>query len=277
MRSPRRDRTAGSVPGLRAALARAEEAGQRQDALLGHLTDAFRTPLAAILGSAAILQDETPEPLHDFTRAIAQSGSRMLHRLDGVVELAHLHAGLVVPVPKPTCAALHARAALAERTAQAQQKGVALVFEGPSSLAPFAFDAGLLRRLLDRVLDNAVTFTEAGSVTLALHVRPDGIAFEVSDTGIGMDAALLRRLGTPFEQASWGLTRSHEGAGLGLAVAHGLAALLGTALSVESTPGEGTRVRFVLPVPAPAVALPPAAPARPAAAPTRAAPARVRA
>lgn len=244
--------------GLRAALDRAEEAGRLKDAILQNLSHEFRTPLAAILGSAAILQDETPESLHDFTRAIAQGSTRLLHLLDGVMELAHLHAGLIVAVPKPDCAARHARAALAEQQARAAEKGLALVYDGPPA-APFTFDASLLRRLLGHLLGNAVKFTEAGSVTLALDARAEGgLAFEVSDTGIGMDEVFLRRIGTPFEQASSGLTRSHEGAGVGLAVAQGLAALLGTALSVESLPGEGTRVRFVLPVPVGAVEASPA-------------------
>lgn len=99
------------------------------------------------------------------------------------------------------------------------------------------------------LLSNAIKFTPAGGrVTLAL-VRDGGmIDLSVSDTGIGIAAADLPRLGDPFFQAKSSYDRGHDGTGLGLSVVRGLVGLHGGTLTIESAPGIGTRVGVRLPV-----------------------------
>ena len=95
----------------------------------------------------------------------------------------------------------------------------------------------------------AVKFTpEGGRVTIRGFMSGLGVAFQVSDTGIGISSEDLPRLGRPFEQIESQHSKSHQGSGLGLALSKSLIELHGGTLSIDSRLGEGTTVSFVLPI-----------------------------
>jgi signal transduction histidine kinase len=111
-----------------------------------------------------------------------------------------------------------------------------------------ALDAGGLHDVLRQLLDNAVTFTEAGgTVAVRLRKAGDEVVLGVADTGIGMDPGRVPALFEPFRQASTGLNRSHEGCGLGLAIVQGWVEAMGGLVGVETAQGEGTTVTVPLP------------------------------
>ena len=107
-------------------------------------------------------------------------------------------------------------------------------------------DAASVARVLDYLLDNAVKVTEEGEVVLSVKPQGDQVIFRVRDTGVGIGAKFLPQLFAAFTQESTGLTRSHEGVGIGLTVAQRLTELLGGSISVESEKGKGSvfAVRF---------------------------------
>jgi CheY-like chemotaxis protein len=110
-------------------------------------------------------------------------------------------------------------------------------------------DPDRLAALLDNYLDNAVKFTEAGTVSLEGRVLADGprdvlLRFDVRDTGIGIPTERQARLFKPFEQADNSYTRPYGGAGLGLAINRRLARLLGGDVGMESMPGRGSTFWF---------------------------------
>jgi signal transduction histidine kinase len=84
-------------------------------------------------------------------------------------------------------------------------------------------------------------------VSLSIEHTDDTVALVVTDTGIGIDVAALKLLGEPFQQADASIGRKFGGSGLGLAISRKLLALHGGTLTIESTPGQGTTVRAVLP------------------------------
>ena len=105
-----------------------------------------------------------------------------------------------------------------------------------------------LYQVLQNLVGNAVKFTAVGEVRL--RVAPAGadhLAFEVEDTGPGMDAAMRRRVFEPFEQGDADTGRRHGGSGLGLSIARDLVLLLGGELTLQTSPGQGCRFRFVIP------------------------------
>ncbi len=145
--------------------------------------------------------------------------------------------------------------------ARAETKGLAAEVTVADNLPDrLVGDAVRLRAVLENLIDNAVKFTERGAVRLAVgagrarrgHVR---LVFTVTDGGIGLKAAEIKRLFRPFAQANADIARRYGGAGLGLAVVKALAKLMGGDLTVTSTHGRGSSFRFsaVLPV-APAAA-----------------------
>lgn len=111
-------------------------------------------------------------------------------------------------------------------------------------------DRRALKQVVLNLLSNAIKFLPpaGGRVTLAVVRDGDTIDLSVSDTGIGVAAADLPRLGDPFFQAKSAYDRTHEGTGLGLSVVRGLVGLHGGRLTIESAPGVGTRVSVRLPV-----------------------------
>jgi CheY-like chemotaxis protein len=116
-------------------------------------------------------------------------------------------------------------------------------------------DAARLRAALENLIDNAVKFTERGAVRLEVHAARGArgkikLLFTVTDSGIGLTRAEIKRLFRPFTQANAEIARRYGGSGLGLAVVKSLAKLMGGDLTVTSTPGRGAsfRLAIVLPV-----------------------------
>jgi len=125
-------------------------------------------------------------------------------------------------------------------------------------------DATQLRQVLLNLLGNAIKFTDAGEVRLTARVigsiDDPRVAFEIRDTGIGMAPHVLARLFQPFTQGDASSSRRFGGTGLGLAICERLVDLMGGRITVDSTPGEGSTFRVVLPLP---LAKAPPAPAEP--------------
>jgi len=160
-------------------------------------------------------------------------------------------------------------------TARAETKGLAVDVTVADDLPEMLIgDAARLRAAIENLIDNAVKFTERGAVRLEARATPAGrgktkLLFTVTDSGIGLTRAEIKRLFRPFTQANAEIARRYGGAGLGLAVVKSLAKLMGGDLNVTSTAGRGSTFRLsaVLPI---ATADAPGAPrAQPLAAPAR--------
>jgi CheY-like chemotaxis protein len=159
-------------------------------------------------------------------------------------------------------------------TTRAQTKGLAAEVSIADDLPEMLVgDPVRLRAALENLLDNAVKFTERGAVRLEARAAPAArgrqkLVVAVTDSGIGLTRAEIKRLFRPFAQASAEIARHYGGSGLGLAIVKHLAKLMGGDLTVTSTPGRGSSFRFsaVLPIAAAASAASPSeepAPARP--------------
>jgi two-component system cell cycle sensor histidine kinase PleC len=110
-------------------------------------------------------------------------------------------------------------------------------------------DREAIRQILFNLVSNAVKFTpEGGVVRIEAGRRTDGVMLIVEDTGIGIPADALDKLGRPFEQVQSPLTRTHKGSGLGLAIARSLVALHGGSMDIASEEGIGTRVTVLFPL-----------------------------
>jgi cell cycle sensor histidine kinase DivJ len=110
-------------------------------------------------------------------------------------------------------------------------------------------DKRAFRQILINLLSNAVKFTDRGGrVTVIARAEPGVLVVAVEDSGVGISAEDLRRVGQPFFQARAAYDRRHDGTGLGLSIVRGLVALHGGKLEIASRPGEGTRVTVRLPL-----------------------------
>jgi PAS domain S-box-containing protein len=226
---------------LIAAREAAEELARVKSAFLANMSHEIRTPLTGILGYAGLLAEEVEGEQREFVEFIERSGRRLLDTLNSVLELARLEASGVEPRLEWLDVAAEARQAVRLLAPLAESKGLALVLEVPEAPVVACLDRVCLGRILTNLIGNAIKFTDEGRVHVAVEAGDAGVAVRVCDTGCGIAAAFLPHLFDEFKQESEGHARSHEGAGLGLAITKRLTDLLGGAIAVESTrPGGST-------------------------------------
>jgi cell cycle sensor histidine kinase DivJ len=131
----------------------------------------------------------------------------------------------------------------------AERRGVSLIVDVAPGIPELPADKRACKQMLLNVISNAIKFTDPGGwVRVSAHATNDGVAFVVTDNGIGIAEADLPKLGNPFVQANNSYDRSYDGAGLGLSVVKGLARLHGGKLELTSTLGEGTIATIELPL-----------------------------
>jgi len=249
---------------LRRAKETAEEASELKSAFLANMSHEIRTPLTSIIGFAEAIGERGPnapspggngQEVPHFASLIEKSGRRLLETLNSVLDFSQLEAGSMSLTPhqvdvneqiEETLELFHTRAADAD---------VELNMTLPDAPLYAYADPEALRRVLRNLVSNAVKFTDAGgSITIRAAQTTSGIQLEVEDTGIGIDPEFIPHLFDAFEQESTGSKRTHEGSGLGLAVAKRLVNLMHGSIDVDTTKGEGTCFTVQLPQEAPATA-----------------------
>jgi signal transduction histidine kinase len=216
----------------------------------------LRTPLTAMIGYAETIADEasgrTGRLVPDFAQSIAQGGRRLLSTLDGVLTLAKLEAGEMELAPDPVDPAAVLQQVADEMRPQAQEQAVTLEVEPDDAGIRVSASVEGMQIVLRQLVSNAIKFTEAGG-TVRLRVRSaheEGV-LEVEDTGIGMKPDAVPTLFQPFRQASEGLQREYEGAGVGLAVVQRAVDQMGGSIQVKTALGAGACFAVHLPRAAP--------------------------
>jgi PAS domain S-box-containing protein len=250
---------------LVAAKEQAEEMNRLKTAFLANMSHEIRTPLTSILGFADLLHGELDGPQAELMALIRQSGRRLERTLTSVLDLAQLESQSVEVRAEAVDLAAEVREAVALFRREAKAKGIALEADLPGGSVPAALDQGAVQRILANLISNAVKFTEEGQVRVRL--RADERAGEqraviaVEDTGIGIEPEQAEGIFEAFRQESEGYSRDYEGVGLGLHITRRLVKLLGGAIELESTEGEGSVFTVTLPraVPDPGAADPSAA------------------
>lgn len=221
---------------------------------LTNIKHEIRTPMNVIQGFCQLLQVEIEEePSRSYLVSILESGNVLMKTLEDILELSKLESGDI----ELSFQCFDPRSLLNEvgqtATAKAREKNIALVTAICPDLPPLIFDELSLKQILSKLLDNAIEFTEQGTVTIeadCLEIEPDRaieLTISVRDTGIGIAEADRARIFEPFSQADSGLTRQHGGVGCGLAIARRLTECLGGRLELESEEGKGSLFRLVFP------------------------------
>ena len=245
-----RDRTAElaeKVEQLRVSEQRAQAASHAKSAFLANMSHELRTPLNGILGFAQLMMRRSNRDAEDHHRlgVIVNSGEHLLNLINEVLSLSKIEAGRLTIEQGRFDLRTVIREVENVLRFRAEEKGLKFTTVIDESQLPEAVmgDQLRLRQILLNLLGNAVKFTDRGGVTFRLRWRGGRARFEVEDTGPGIASDELASLFQPFVQSATG-HRSKEGTGLGLALSRDLAQLMEGDITVESTPGVGSR--FVL-------------------------------
>lgn len=240
---------------LREVNAALESASRAKDSFLASMSHELRTPLNAIIGFTGTLLMQLPGPLtgeQERQLEIVQSSARhLLSLINDILDLAKIESGKIELTLESISATEVVDEVSSSLAALAAEKRLDFTTHVTDNGNPITTDRRALSQILLNLTNNALKYTEAGSVRIDVsatsHNERSAVAFSVSDTGIGIKPEDQERLFKAFEQLDLSSTRRYEGTGLGLYLCRNLASLLGGELTVTSQFGKGSTFTFTLP------------------------------
>lgn len=238
---------------LRESKEAAEKANIAKSDFLANMSHEMRTPLNGVIGSLSLIEEErVGEQTAELVKAAERSAETLLTLIDDLLDLSRIEAGEIDlefsvfdPVELSTFV-------LEVFKPLAKEKEISLSTEVRTKGAFVKSDVGKIRQILTNLVGNALKFTQRGAVAVNIDVESgeaqDKLVVEVRDTGIGISKQDQGVLFDRFKQADSSLSKSHGGAGLGLAICRQLSEIMEGSISVSSAPGVGSTFKFTVPV-----------------------------
>ena len=228
-----------------------EQAGILKSAFIANMSHEIRTPLNAILGMSSLLEKSLiGTEYSDKIDSIIKSGSHLLGVINDILDMSKIEAGKVeISVDKVDLASIPHNV-FSQVSIMANEKSLSLISTVDERIPKIVLaDSLKVTQCLLNYMNNAIKFTQSGSITLSISVEEEvdhtvRCRFDVIDTGIGIAPNILPRLFSAFEQADGSITRKFGGTGLGLAITKNLAKLMGGDAGAESSLGQGSRFWF---------------------------------
>ena len=245
-------RTTELVEATRAA----ESASRAKSAFLANMSHELRTPMTGVIGMIDLARRRMVDPVGlDQLDKARLSADRLLGVLNDILDISKIEAQRMVLEDLPLQLGQSVDNVVGVLADKAAQKGLKLTVDLPADLGTLALNGDPLRlgQILFNLVGNAVKFTEQGAVTVRVRKLGDSaeevqVRFEVSDTGIGIDAESQTHLFQSFEQVDNSMSRRFGGTGLGLAISKRLVQMMGGEIGVESAPSAGSTFWFVIPL-----------------------------
>ena len=231
-----------------------EKSNRIKDEFLGVISHELRTPLNIIMNCAeafnmGIFGDITQEHAKG-TEKIRVQASHLLSLINSILEITKIESGRMAINAEPINLDELIRDLESDYAMTSKEKNLAINWQIPADLTNFVTDRMKLRQVAINLVNNAIKFTDQGSVDISFRSVPDEpfIEFSVSDTGIGMAEEFLPHIFDKFNQIDSATTRNYSGAGLGLYLVKNFVGILGGSVSVYSKLGEGTTFTVRLPI-----------------------------
>lgn len=243
---------------LERAKIKAEESDMLKTAFLANMSHEIRTPMNAIIGFSSLLQEDnlTPDERHEYINQINTNGDSLLNLINDIIDISKIESGqLKVEIETvDICKILAELKQSSEENIARRGKShdIKIHLETPQNkLVWIDTDPFRFRQLCTNLIDNAIKFTNSGSITIGMRPILSNtnqlIEFYVKDTGIGIPQSKQQTIFERFRQIEESYTRNYGGTGLGLAICQNIVALLGGDIGVRSEENMGSEFYFTLP------------------------------
>ncbi len=229
-------------------------ASQAKSEFLAMISHEIRTPMNGVMGMLQLMQGTSLDTLQrDLLSTAHESSAMLLNMLNTILDFSKVTTGRLDldPVEFDPCELVESVTHPLQFVAN--ERGIELGYIcTPGMPRIVCGDVLRIRQVLTNLLNNSLKFTEKGVITVSVTTRNTGademrLLFVVADTGIGIDPEAQTRIFNAFEQADSSTTRRYGGSGLGLALCKQLVELMDGEISVESSPGHGSRFSFEIP------------------------------
>lgn len=240
-----------SILELHKAFAKAEAGDKLKTAFINNISHEIRTPLNGILGftEMTLNPDSTREDNELFYSIIKKSSKRLLNTITSYMDISMLVSETMEISRRPANLDKLIQEIYTDFFESTGAKGIELKLLKPELLEPLIVNTDIekLRKIINHLLDNALKFTQKGTISFGYDIKDTEFEFTVSDTGTGIKSEALNVIFEAFMQADVSSTRGYEGSGLGLTIVKGLVKLLGGSLRVDTERGKGSTFYFTLP------------------------------
>jgi len=227
-----------------------ERANQAKSVFLANMSHELRTPLNGVIAIGDRLAEESdPERRRELAALVTSSGRLLEQVLGDILDVSKIEAGQFQLTPAPFDLATLVGGVAELHRASAQAKALDFRWSiQPGASGSYLGDAGRISQILNNLLANAVKFTVMGEVALSVESTAEGLSFIVSDTGVGFDDTVRRRLFKRFVQADQSITRQFGGTGLGLSICAALVEMMGGRIDARAVLGRGAIFQVDLPL-----------------------------
>lgn len=230
---------------------KAEESDKMKTAFINNISHEIRTPLNSILGFGQLLTEMelSCEEREEYFKCIDQSSRRLLNTITDYMDIASIVSKTIVVNRNEFTLEPFFKSVIEDSGKLCANNQVNFIVDIPAETTGFTInsDIEILKKILNKLIDNAIKFTKKGNITCGYVVKSGGVEFYVRDTGCGIYKEKLELIFDLFTQENSSNTRGYEGSGLGLSIAKGLVALLGGQINATSLKGMGSEFTFTIP------------------------------
>lgn len=227
-----------------------EEAKRLKTIFLDNMSHELRTPITVILGYAGILYEEIKDPdLKEMAEIILKSSNRLTEALNLLLDQSDVASERLKVELKEENLCDFLKETYNVYKPITEDKGLILNYNNKLDFAKCSIDRKMFTKVSNNLLNNAIKFTEKGSITITLDIDSEKKFYiiDFEDTGIGIAEDKLSLIFEAFRQVSEGMNRIYQGIGLGLSVSKKFVELMNGDLTVKSTPNVGTTFTIKIP------------------------------